>query len=93
MSTAITRVHEVLESFAARDRDGNPHGRAPFSGARSPVGGLPAWCMQTRLRYAAKAFTASTPSSRRGGSRPRRQNVVIVTPTASGKTLCYNLPV
>ena len=36
---------------------------------------------------------ASTRTRRRPSSTPRRRNVVITTPTASGKTLCYNAPV
>jgi len=41
MSTAITRVHEVLESFAARDHNGEILTACAISRARGPVGGLP----------------------------------------------------
>src|ERR1700675_2055996 len=58
MPTAITRVHEVLDAFAAK-------------GIRR---------LYTHQAAAAEAVHVG-------------KNVVIVTPTASGKTLCYNLPI
>ena len=42
----------------------------------------------------ARASSGSTPTSAPAGTRSRHgKNAVVVTPTASGKTLCYNLPV
>src|SRR5882762_3720915 len=96
MSTAITRVHEVLESFAARDRDGEILTAVRHFPAREAQwADFPAWVHADLVSaYAAKGIhrlythQAAAAEAVRGG-----KNVVIVTPTASGKTLCYNLPV
>ena len=39
------------------------------------------------------AFTAFTLTKSRRFSRSAKQHVVVATPTASGKSLCYNLPI
>ena len=96
MSTAITRVHEVLESFAARDHDGEILTAVRHFPAREAQwADFPAWVHADLVSaYAAKGIhrlythQAAAAEAVRGG-----KNVVIVTPTASGKTLCYNLPV
>src|SRR5467141_209912 len=96
MSTAITRVHEVLESFAARDRDGEILTAVRHFPAREAQwADFPAWGHADLVSaYAAKGIhrlythQAAAAEAVHGG-----KNVVIVTPTASGKTLCYNLPV
>ncbi len=96
MSTAITRVHEVLESFAARDHDGEILTAVRHFPAREAQwADFPAWVHADLVSaYAAKGIhrlythQAAAAEAVHGG-----KNVVIVTPTASGKTLCYNLPV
>ena len=80
------------------------HQRARFAGPRhpssagrrrrlrrNPAGGRPAAARgaRTARHRAALLSTRRKPSSTIAAGR----NVVIVTPTASGKTLCYNLPV
>jgi DEAD/DEAH box helicase domain-containing protein len=96
MPTAITRVHEVLDAFAARDHNGEVlTAIRHFPAREAQRADFPAWvhpdlasayaakgihCLYTHQAAAAQAVHAG-------------KNVVIVTPTASGKTLCYNLPV
>ena len=46
-------------------------------------------CSQARGVRAASTRTSARPTTRRAAGK----NTVVVTPTASGKTLCYNLPV
>lgn len=94
--TTIERVREVLEAFAARDASGEvltAIRRIPPREAEWAE--FPAWvhtdlaaayatngirCLYSHQAAAAQAVRAG-------------RNVVVVTPTASGKTLCYNLPV
>jgi DEAD/DEAH box helicase domain-containing protein len=93
---SITRVHEVLNAFAARDVNGEVLTAVRHFPAREAQwANFPVWvrpelaaaysakgirCLYTHQAAAAEAVNAG-------------KNVVIVTPTASGKTLCYNLPV
>jgi DEAD/DEAH box helicase domain-containing protein len=95
-STAITRVHEVLDAFAARDTTGEILTAVRHFPAREAQWAeFPAWVnADLRSAYAAKGIRqlyshqADAAESVHAG-----KNIVIVTPTASGKTLCYNLPV
>ena len=96
MSTAITRVHEVLESFAARDRDGEILTAVRHFPAREAQwADFPAWVHADLVSaYAAKGIhRLYTHQAAAAEAVHAGKNVVIVTPTASGKTLCYNLPV
>src|SRR5712692_9233912 len=96
MSNAITRVHEVLDAFAARDFNGETLTAIRYFPAREAQwADFPAWVnSDLAAAYAAKGIRrlyshqASAAEAVHAG-----KNVVIVTPTASGKTLCYNLPV
>src|ERR1700694_2657894 len=96
MPTAITRVHEVLDTFAARDHSGEILTAVRHFPAREAQwADFPAWVHADLVSaYAAKGIhhlythQASAAEAVHAG-----KNVVIVTPTASGKTLCYNLPV
>jgi DEAD/DEAH box helicase domain-containing protein len=95
-SSSITRVREVLDGFALRDRDGEILTAVRHFPARpAQWAQFPAW-VRADLRAAYKAEgidrlyshqAAATEAAHEG------KNIVIVTPTASGKTLCYNLPV
>jgi DEAD/DEAH box helicase domain-containing protein len=95
-STAITRVREVLDSFAERDHNGELLTAVRHFPAREAQWAeFPAWVHpDLASAYAAKGIRrlythqAAAAEEVHGG-----KNVVIVTPTASGKTLCYNLPV
>src|SRR5467141_1807729 len=96
MSATITRVHEVLDAFAARDRNGEILTAVRHFPAREAQwADFPAWVHADLAScYAAKGIRrlyihqAAAAETVHAG-----KNVVIVTPTASGKTLCYNLPV
>ena len=95
-SAALSRVRDVLEKFAARDPDGEILTAVRHFPAREAQwADWPAW-IHGHLREAyqvkgiRKLYThqASAAEAIHAG-----KNAVIVTPTASGKTLCYNLPV
>src|SRR6266852_167628 len=95
-ATSLTRVHEVLEAFASRDSNGEVLTAVRHFPARAAVWtDFPAWVNRDlAAAYAAKGIRqlyshqAAAAEAIHAG-----KNVVIVTPTASGKTLCYNLPV
>src|SRR5437660_9512244 len=96
MSTAVTRVHEVLESFAARDHNGEILTAVRHFPAREAQwADFPAWVhADLASAYAAKGIRRLyTHQAAAAEAVHTGKNVVIVTPTASGKTLCYNLPV
>jgi len=95
-STAIARVHEVLDLLAARDVHGEILTAVRHYPAREAQwADFPAWThTELKAAYAGKGIRqlyshqAAAAETVHAG-----KNVVIVTPTASGKTLCYNLPV
>jgi DEAD/DEAH box helicase domain-containing protein len=95
-STAITRVNQVLDVLAARDVRGEILTAVRHFPAREAQwADFPAWAhIDLRAAYAGKGIRqlyshqAAAAEAVRAG-----KNVVIVTPTASGKTLCYNLPI
>jgi len=94
--SAIARVHEVLDEFAARD-----HNREILTAIRhfpareAQWADFPGWVNgKLRSAYAAKGVSRLyTHQAAAAEAVHSGRNVVIVTPTASGKTLCYNLPV
>jgi DEAD/DEAH box helicase domain-containing protein len=95
-TSSITRVREVLDGFALRDRDGEILTAVRHFPARpAQWAQFPAWVHEDlRAAYKAKGIerlyshqAAAAEAAHKG------KNIVIVTPTASGKTLCYNLPV
>ena len=95
-STAITRVHEVLDAFAARDHNGELLTAVRHFPAREAQwADFPEWVkVDLAGAYAAKGIRRLyTHQAAAAEAVHAGKNVVIVTPTASGKTLCYNLPV
>jgi DEAD/DEAH box helicase domain-containing protein len=95
-SSAIARVHQALDVLAARD----VHGEILTAIRQYPAReaqwtDFPTWT-HTDLReaYARKGIRqlyshqADAAEAVHAG-----KNIVVVTPTASGKTICYNLPV
>jgi DEAD/DEAH box helicase domain-containing protein len=91
-----TRLSEVLETFAQRDANGEVLTAVRHYPARpAQWAEFPTWLHEDlRTALIAKGIrqlyshqVAAAQSVHAG------KNVVIVTPTASGKTLCYNLPV
>src|SRR5258708_4587802 len=96
MSSPIARVNEVRDVFAARALRGETLTAVRYFPAREAQWAeFPAW-VHPDLSAASAAkdihrlytHQASAAEAVHAG-----KNVVIVSPTASGKTLCYNLPV
>jgi DEAD/DEAH box helicase domain-containing protein len=95
-TTSITRVHEVLDAFAARDLNGELlTAIRHFPAREAQWANFPAWVHSNLTgAYAAKGIRRLyTHQAAAAEAVHAGKNVVIVTPTASGKTLCYNLPV
>jgi DEAD/DEAH box helicase domain-containing protein len=95
-TSSITRVREVLDGFALRDRDGEIlTAMRHFPARPAQWAQFPAWVHEDlQAAYNAKGIdrlyshqAAAADAAHEG------KNIVVVTPTASGKTLCYNLPV
>jgi DEAD/DEAH box helicase domain-containing protein len=95
-STGITRVNEVLEAFASRDPLGEVLTAIRHFPARdAQFAEFPAW-VHTDLIAAYAAKGVRRPYTHQAAAAELAyagKNIVIVTPTASGKTLCYNLPI
>src|SRR5579859_2438332 len=95
-ASSLARVREVLDAFAARDVSGEVLTAVRYFPAREAQWAeFPGWVTaELKTAYAAKGIRqlythqASAAESVHAG-----KNVVVVTPTASGKTLCYNLPI
>jgi DEAD/DEAH box helicase domain-containing protein len=95
-SAAITRVHEVLDAFAARDHNGEMLTAVRhFPPREAQWADFPTWVhADLAAAYAGKGIRRLyTHQAEAAEAVHAGKNVVIVTPTASGKTLCYNLPV
>jgi DEAD/DEAH box helicase domain-containing protein len=95
-SARIERVNRVLSAFAERDYNGDVLTAVRRFPARvAQFSDWPGWVRpELQAAYASKGI--ARPYSHQGEAAEavyRGKNVVIVTPTASGKTLCYNLPV
>src|SRR5712672_3325577 len=95
-SAAITGVDQVLDALAARDVHGETLTAVRHFPAREAQwADFPAW-VHTDLAAAYLAKGIRRLYSHQADAAEMvhaEKNVVIVTPTASGKTLCYNLPV
>jgi DEAD/DEAH box helicase domain-containing protein len=92
----LARVREIVEQFAARDISGEVITAIHHIPAREAQwAAMPEWVRpELRAAFAAKGIrqlythqTAAAEAVRAG------RNIVVVTPTASGKTICYNVPV
>ena len=95
-SSTLTRVTQVLDAFATRDRDGETLTAVRHYPAREAQWAeFPEWVhADLRAAYNAKGIRQLyTHQAAAAEAVHAGKNVVIVTPTASGKTLCYNLPV
>ena len=95
-TSSINRVREVLDGFALRDRDREiltaVRHFPPRTAQWAP---FPAW-VHADLRTAYKTKDIDRLYSHQAAAAEAAhegKNIVVVTPTASGKTLCYNLPV
>jgi len=95
-SSTLARVTQVLDTFAARDRYGEILTAVRHYPAREAQWAeFPARVhADLRAAYNAKDIRQLyTHQAAAAEAVHAGKNVVIVTPTASGKTLCYNLPV
>lgn len=94
-SQALT-VHQVLDAFVSRDRNGEILTAVRHFPARpAQWADFPTWVHpDLALAYDAKGIKQLYSHQAVAAEAVHSgKNVVIVTPTASGKTLCYNLPV
>jgi DEAD/DEAH box helicase domain-containing protein len=90
------RVEKALDTFAARDRNGEMLTAVRHYPAREAQWAeFPEWMhADLKAAYQAKGIRSLyTHQAAAAEAVHAGKNVVIVTPTASGKTLCYNLPV
>jgi DEAD/DEAH box helicase domain-containing protein len=95
-SATLARVREIVEQFTERDPRGEiitamrhiPARKAKFAP-------MPEWVRPELVQAYAEKGVAQLYSHQAlaAASVHDGRNVVVVTPTASGKTLCYNLPV
>jgi DEAD/DEAH box helicase domain-containing protein len=95
-STSLACVSQVLDTFAARDSHGEVLTAVRHYPAREAQWAeFPKWIhADLRAAYNAKGirqlYTHQVAAAK---AVHAGKNVVVVTPTASGKTLCYNLPI
>jgi DEAD/DEAH box helicase domain-containing protein len=96
LSTPMTRAFGVVNGFVERDPTGEIITAVRrFPAREAEFAEFPSW-IHTDLVAAYKAKGVPQPYSHQAAAAEAvhvGKNVVIVTPTASGKTLCYNLPV
>ena len=94
-STSLARVSQVLDTFASRDSNGEVLTAVRHYPAREAQWAeFPGWIHpELRAAYSAKGIRKLyTHQAAAMEAVHAGKNVVIVTPTASGKTLCYNCP-
>jgi len=92
----LARVQEIVEQLAARDHSGEVLTAVHRIPAReAKFAAMPAWVRQELAAAYREKGVARLYSHQAAAAEAVRDglNVVVVTPTASGKTLCYNLPV
>jgi DEAD/DEAH box helicase domain-containing protein len=95
-SSTLDTVREVLGELALRDRTGEVLTAIRHIPAReAQYRALPEWVRpELAAAYKGKRVEQLYTHQAAAAERVREgRNVVVVTPTASGKTLCYNLPV
>jgi DEAD/DEAH box helicase domain-containing protein len=95
-SKSLARVREVIAELAPADRTGEVITAVRHEPAReAQCAPMPAWVRpELAAAYRAKGVRQLYTHQAQAAARVREgKNVVVVTPTASGKTLCYNLPV
>ena len=95
-STALVAVPELIAELTARDRSSEVITAVHQIPAREAQWApMPEWAQPALVEaYRAKGVVQLYSHQAEAAERIRKgSNVVIVTPTASGKTLCYNLPV
>jgi DEAD/DEAH box helicase domain-containing protein len=92
----VVKVEEALSAFSERDYHNDLLTAVRrFPARAAEFAEWPEW-VEERLREVYRAKGIAQPYSHQAAAAEAvhaGKNVVIVTPTASGKTLCYNLPV
>ena len=98
--TSIEAVRAALDDLAARSRSGESEGSGLTALQHIPARAaefapMPDWVRpELAAAYAAKGIREPyTHQAEAAESVRAGRNTVVVTPTASGKTLCYNLPI
>jgi DEAD/DEAH box helicase domain-containing protein len=94
--SSLTRVREVLDTLAMRDINGDVLTAVRYFPAREAQWAeFPVWVHADLVAaYAAKGIRRLyTHQAIAAEAVHAGKNVVVVTPTASGKTLCYNSPI
>ena len=95
-STALVGVREIVKELTSRDRTSETVTAVEHTPAReAQYVPLPDWVRPELAEvYRAKGVVQLYSHQAEAAERIRRgKNTVVVTPTASGKTLCYNLPI
>ena len=92
----LTRVREIVDQLAERDHRGEILTAVHHIPARdAKFAPMPEWVhAELAGAYAEKGISQLYTHQAAAAEIARQgRNVVVITPTASGKTLCYNLPV
>ncbi len=90
----LARVREIVEQLAARDRTGEILTAVRHIPAReAEFAPMPEWVRKELAAVYAEKGVSQLYSHQAAAAVHAGRNAVVVTPTASGKTLCYNLPV
>jgi DEAD/DEAH box helicase domain-containing protein len=95
-SVTLARVSEIVEQLAARDRAGEVLTAVHHIPAReAQYASMPEWVRPELTAVYTEKGVANlyTHQAAVANAVHEGRNAVVVTPTASGKTLCYNLPV
>ncbi|HEX8765789.1 MAG TPA: DEAD/DEAH box helicase [Candidatus Acidoferrum sp.] len=95
-ASPLALVHQVLDHFASHDNDGEIlTAIRHFPAREAQWAEFPDWVNPNLVSaYNAKGvLQLYTHQAAAAEAAHHGKNVVMVTPTASGKTLCYNLPV
>jgi len=95
-SVTLARVREIVEQLAARDRSGEVLTAVHHIPAReAKFAPMPDWVRADLAAVYGEKGVGQLYSHQAAAAAAVHagRNTVVVTPTASGKTLCYNLPV
>jgi DEAD/DEAH box helicase domain-containing protein len=95
-STALVGVREIIHDLTSRDRTNEIVTAVHHLAAReAQYVPMPEWVRRELAEvYQAKGVVQLYSHQAEAAERVHRgKNIVVVTPTASGKTLCYNLPI